>query len=102
MGRALGTGFPWGTLTVNLAGSLAMGFCAAALLAKAPGNDSAKLFAMTGFLGGFTTYSAYALDALNLIQKGSTVEAVAYALGTMFLAGGACLAGMLVARLLLA
>jgi CrcB protein len=75
--RLLGPGFPYGTLFVNVAGSLIMGFAAAALLERV-GNDRMYLFLMTGVLGGFTTFSAFSLEALYLIERGRVAASVVY------------------------
>ena len=72
-----GTAFPFGTLIVNGAGSLVMGICAAYLLSK-NGFDGSKAFLMTGFLGGFTTFSAFSLDVLHQLQKGAVAQAGLY------------------------
>lgn len=66
--RLLGTGFPWGTLTVNVAGSLIMGLIAGWFVFKDdPGHM--RLFLATGIMGGFTTFSAFSLDAVLLIER---------------------------------
>src|SRR5258708_5738864 len=69
--RWLGTGFPWGTLTVNVVGSLAMGLFAAwfAFRADAGLTQHARLFLTTGILGGFTTFSAFSLDAAVMWER---------------------------------
>jgi CrcB protein len=66
--RTLGTGFPYGTLGVNVLGSLIMGAAAAVVLERWPdASPHIRTFLMTGVLGGFTTFSAFSLDALQLI-----------------------------------
>ncbi len=67
--RLIGAGFPWGTLTVNVVGSFLMGVIVV-VLAQTGGNRYAPLL-MTGFLGGFTTFSAFSLDAVTLVRKRS-------------------------------
>ena len=62
-----GYGFPVGTLAVNIAGSLAIGLAIGALEGV---GQPAKLFFVTGFLGGFTTFSAFSLDTLSMWQRG--------------------------------
>jgi len=72
--RVAGAGFPWGTLAVNLVGCFVMGLIFGAFgtrLAIAP-------LLMTGVLGGFTTYSAFSLDALALYERGALGAAAAY------------------------
>ena len=78
--------FPWGTMIVNVAGGLAAGAIAAFLVARnGGGSDSVSLFLLTGVLGGFTTFSAFSLDAMLLWQRGAVTEAAAYVLGSVFL-----------------
>ena len=69
--RLIGPGFPWGTLTVNVVGSFAMGLLVV-VLAEVWGNRFAPLL-MTGLLGGFTTFSAFSLDAVALFERGMDV-----------------------------
>lgn len=85
MARLAGTGFPWGTLAVNLAGSLAAGLLFAALDGR---EHSAWLRAllMVGVLGGFTTWSSFALEALMLGRGEHPAWAPTYVL--VSLAGG--------------
>lgn len=80
-GRWCGTQFPWGTLTVNIVGSFAMGLLAGWLAFKAGESWSqhARLFLATGVLGGFTTFSAFSLDALLLWERGQALAAASYA-----------------------
>ena len=77
--RWLGAGFPWGTLIVNAAGSFAIGLLAALVTADgrpALGND-ARAFVMIGILGGFTTFSSFSLETLNLARAGALGAAAA-------------------------
>ena len=64
-----GPAFPYGTLFVNVAGGLAMGLLAGLFLAKGGGSQELRLFLTTGVLGGFTTFSAFSLDAVTLWQR---------------------------------
>ncbi len=89
--RWFGAGFPWGTLFVNVSGSFAIGLLAALMTADGRpllGND-ARAFAMIGVLGGFTTFSAFSLETLNLIRSG----AIGAAGANVALSVGLCLAG---------
>ena len=83
--RLGGPGFPWHTLTVNIAGSLAMGVLAGwlALRADGAGGTHLRLFLATGLLGGFTTFSAFSLDAWLLWERGQTMAAGAYVAGSV-------------------
>ena len=93
--RIMGHGFPWATLTVNVIGSFLMGILVV-LLAHF-GNRSAP-FLLTGVLGGFTTFSAFSLDALTLFERGQTGVAGAYVAASVALSLGAIVAGVLIAR----
>jgi fluoride exporter len=94
--RAFGPGFPWGTLIVNVLGCLAMGVLAT-LLADKAGQRLAP-FLMTGILGGFTTYSAFSLDAVTLWQRGDSGPALLYILATTGASLLAVVLGMTLAR----
>lgn len=86
IGRAMGHGFPWGTLMVNVLGSALMGVLAVVLMERFPGAWGRYApFLMTGVLGGFTTFSAFSLDALYLIERGRLVAAALYVGGSVFL-----------------
>jgi CrcB protein len=87
-----GPGF-WGTLAVNMLGGLAIG-AAAALL----GRESLRLLLITGVLGGFTTFSAYSLQTLTLLQGERYGAAAGYAVGSVLACLLACWAGWALAR----
>jgi CrcB protein len=79
--RWLGVGFPWGTLIVNVAGSFAIGVLAALVTADgrpALGSD-ARAFMLIGILGGFTTFSSFSLETLDLARSGALGAAAANA-----------------------
>lgn len=97
--RLFGPGFPWGTLFVNVAGSLIMGIAAALILEKT-GAGRLYLFLMTGVLGGFTTFSAFSLDALYLIERGKFVASAAYIGGSVALSILALIIGLWAGRTL--
>ncbi len=96
MARLLGKGFPWGTLTVNFVGSFLMGVLVVVLAHKS-GTRFAPLLA-TGLLGGFTTYSAFSLDAITIYERGQFGLAALYVFGTLALALGGIALGLTVAR----
>jgi CrcB protein len=77
--RLLGTGFPWGTLAVNLIGCFAMGLVTM-LVVRRPelGLQGAAPFVATGLLGGFTTFSAFSLETFQLVERGRPLLAVGY------------------------
>lgn len=94
-----GPDFPLGTVAVNLLGCTLMGVLTEWLAFRDTGIDvSIKLFLTTGLLGGFTTFSAFALDAIALWQRGETLTAAAYALGSVVLSIAGFLAGMALSR----
>ena len=96
-----GPDFPWGTMVVNIVGSLAMGLLVA-LLAAQPGgaSNNLRLFLATGVLGGFTTFSAFSLDALTLWERGQGGAALAYVVASVLLSLSAVGAGFWVGRAL--
>ena len=73
--NALGTGFPYGTLAVNLIGCFLIGFLAALAEGKLLLGPSARLLLMVGFCGAFTTFSAFMLETANLMRSGETGRA---------------------------
>ena len=91
-----GPGFPWGTLVVNVVGSFLMGVLVVAL-AHLSANRLAPLL-MTGLLGGFTTFSAFSLDAVTLWERGQSLQAAGYVAASVILSIGALFAGLAVAR----
>lgn len=98
-GAVFGLGFPAGTMIVNIAGSLAMGLLIG-VLAAVPGGTSQhlRLFLATGVLGGFTTFSAFSLDALALWQRGQSGVAFLYVGTSVLLSLLAVAAGVHVTR----
>lgn len=93
--RWLGLAFPWGTLAVNVVGGLAMGLLAAR---TAPDNESARLLIGTGLLGGFTTFSAFSLETVRLMEHQPGLAAL-YALASLVLSVGACWMGLELGRI---
>lgn len=94
--RLMGPGFPWGTLAVNVLGSFAMGVLVVTL-----GHLSANRLApllMTGVLGGFTTFSAFSLDALTIWERGQQGLAATYVVASVGLSLAAIVAGLWMAR----
>ncbi|WP_343345085.1 fluoride efflux transporter CrcB [Sphingomicrobium sp. XHP0239] len=89
-----GAGFPVGTLAVNIVGSLAIGLAIGALDGI---GQEARLFFVTGLLGGFTTFSAFSLDTLTLWQRGDTGAAMAYVAASVLLSLAACALGFRIA-----
>ena len=94
----IGGVFPWGTFTVNLVGAFLIGILFATLTEKSVGNDQLRLLLVVGFLGGFTTFSSYTLEAINLAESGTWSTAMLYVLGSNLLGLAACVAGIAVIR----
>jgi CrcB protein len=92
----LAVAFPLGTLTVNLVGSLIIGIVWAVFNAK--GLQAWLPFIMTGILGGFTTFSAFSLDTLRLVEAGRLAAAGGYVMASVLLSLVACAAGLWIAK----
>lgn len=90
LGSALfGTAFPWGTLAVNVVGSALVGLFAGWVSARGAAPDGAQHFFVIGFCGGFTTFSAFSLQALELAMLGAWARAALYIGGSLILCLGA-------------
>jgi fluoride exporter len=98
--RFLGTGFPYGTLFINVLGSLAMGLIAEYFALKASLPQHWRLFLTTGILGGFTTFSAFSLEAALLYERGQMLGAAIYIVASVLLAIAALFAGLAIVRAL--
>ena len=94
--RWFGPGFPYGTMIVNVTGSFVMGVLVVVFAQK--GGMRYAPFALTGALGGFTTFSAFSLDSLTLFERGQTGLALAYIVGSVGLSLGGIAAGVMVTR----
>lgn len=97
--HVLGSGFPWGTLAINVIGSLVMGAFVGAFALFWDASQTLRLFLTVGVLGGFTTFSAFSLDSVLLLQKGQMAEAVFYILASVILSLGGLMAGMMLVRM---
>lgn len=97
--RHLPANWPWGTFSVNLIGGLAMGLVAGWFAYKATeGGQDLRLFLATGVLGGFTTFSAFSLETLNMLRSGEAAKAGAYAALSVILSVAALGLGLWIAR----
>jgi CrcB protein len=94
----LRTSLPVATLTVNVLGSLAMGVLVAVFASRGEMDARLRMALAVGFLGGFTTYSSFALETVGLLEQRSLQLAALYITLTLFAAGFACYAGLLVGR----
>ena len=99
MAGRLGDAFPWGTLTVNLAGSFLIGLVATLADERGSLGAGARVFLVSGVLGGFTTFSAFSLDTLRLVEAGRLGTALLYVGGSVGLSLLACAAGLWLGRL---
>ena len=100
LGPAAVTAFPWATLIVNVAGSLAMGVLAGWLARHGTGGETARLLLGVGLLGGFTTFSAFSLELMLLIERGQAGAAFAYAAVSVLAGLSALYLGLIAMRLL--
>ncbi len=93
--------FPWGTLLINVLGSCVIGLVAGLTLtpARVGVHPDLRIFLMTGVCGGFTTFSAFSLQTLELLQAGDAVPAFAYALASVLLCVAATWCGWTLGRL---
>ena len=95
-----GPAFPYGTLFVNVVGGVLMGVVAELFVERGVGNQELRLFLMTGVLGGFTTFSAFSLEAALMWQRSDFGALAAYVMGSMFLSITGLFAGMAAVRTL--
>jgi len=98
--RLCGLEFPWGTLVINVLGSGLMGLIAGWFAFKAgeAWSQSARLFLTTGVLGGFTTFSAFSLDAILMWERGELGSALLYIIGSVVLSLVALVLGLALVR----
>ena len=97
--RFLGAGFPWGTLFVNLLGCLLAGFVFSIAAKHAGLSPTVRLLVLTGFLGGFTTFSTFMVETVTLIQDGSWLLAAGSFVGNNVAGAVLALAGIYLGRL---
>ena len=102
VGRIVGVGFPYGVLVVNIVGGFVIGFLSELMaLAWSPG-ETMRAFLIVGVLGGYTTFSAFSLDAWLLLEKGLYGPAILYILASVILSIGALVTGLTLTRMALA
>ena len=93
------TAFPWATLSVNILGSFAMGLLAGYLARYGEGGEQARLLLGVGLLGGFTTFSAFSLEMMLLIERGQAAQGFVYAAVSVLAGLTALYCGLIVMRL---
>ncbi len=99
--RWLGGAFPWSTLIVNVVGCGLMGVLYWCFIKLWPEQEAMRIFLATGILGGFTTFSAYALDFWVLLERDAPAAAALYLVGTVITAALAFIGGLALAKVLL-
>ena len=98
LGPATVAAFPWATLVVNVVGSLAMGLLAGWLARHGSASETWRLLVGVGLLGGFTTFSAFSLELMLLIERGQGATALAYAMISVLAGVTALYIGLIVMR----
>ena len=93
-----GRSFPYGTLTVNVLGCLAMGFLFVLFVDRLSDNAVLRAGILIGVLGGFTTFSSFSIETFNLIEQGAWLKAVVNMTGSLLLCVGATWAGVILGR----
>lgn len=101
MMRALGPAFPYGTMTVNIVGSILMGILIGVLAKYFDGNNMLRAFLTVGLLGGFTTFSAFSLDVIVMAERGDYVPATIYILASVICSVGGLWLGLASMRALM-
>lgn len=96
--RQFGPAFPWGTIVVNVLGSLLIGLLAEYVARRLNASAEVRLLLVTGFLGGFTTFSAFSLDALVLFERGATTIALVYVVTSVVVSLAAVMGGLALGR----
>ena len=96
--RLLGPGLPYGTFAVNVLGSFAIGVLAGWFAFRGDASQGMRLFLTTGILGGFTTFSAFSLDAALLYERGAFGAFAAYVIGSVGVSLFALFAGLAMFR----
>ena len=97
-GGRWGWSLPWGTFAVNVTGSLAIGVLMALIIGRGP-DPAYRFLLVTGFLGGYTTFSAFSLETLSLVEARRYGEAAIYVVASVLLGLLGCFVGLAVGRL---
>lgn len=100
MFRLMGPGFPWGTLTVNILGSFAIGIVVTLLASRYDLAHHWQGFLVIGVLGGFTTFSAFSMEVGLMLERQEITQAALYAMGSLMLGVAALFMGLYAGRYL--
>ncbi|MEM7357710.1 MAG: fluoride efflux transporter CrcB [Pseudomonadota bacterium] len=92
------TALPFGTLVANLVGCFLIGYLSWVLVHRFQASETLQIVVITGFLGGFTTFSAFSLEAISMFESGANLRAVTYIVLQVVLCIVMCLLGLLLAR----
>jgi CrcB protein len=98
IGRLLGTAFPYSTILINITGSFVMGLVVAYFTFKGDASQHWRLFLTTGILGGYTTFSAFSLDAALLYERGELGLAALYVIASVAISIAGLFAGLALVR----
>lgn len=96
--KALGHGFPYATITVNILGSFIMGVLIASFANLWHPSETVKVFLITGLLGAFTTFSTFSLDFANLVERGEYIHSGIYLSASIILSIAALFGGMAIVK----
>jgi len=96
--KLFGLAFPWGTLIINIVGSFLIGAFAESFAFRWDAPQAVRVFLTVGICGGFTTFSAFSLDAYLLMERGELWPAAAYVIGSVALSIGGLVAGLYLMR----
>jgi CrcB protein len=96
--RFMGPDFPWGTLAVNVIGSLMIGIIAGVLALLTEWSQELRLFLVVGILGGFTTFSAFSLDSVLLWDRGAYLQMALYVGGSVLISIAGTIGGLAAVR----
>lgn len=91
-------GFPYATMFVNVFGSFLIGYLAWMLVQRWGFSEEVKFVVVSGFLGGFTTFSAFSLEVVNMLEQGGIVRAAFYMFATLILCIAFCAFGAFLAK----
>lgn len=98
IGQALGTAWPWGTLAVNVIGGFAIGLLAGLMALRWSVTSELRGFLITGILGGFTTFSAFSIEVMTMVERQDWGPAAGYVVASVLLSLGAAGGGLALAR----